>query len=101
MTLARRTGLSPMSPKRRSTVANYNRVRRDVELRAGGRCEIRSPVCLFQGAECHHRLPRSAGGQDTLENCAWTCSGCHRWLHEHPAIAYECGWLRHSWDRPA
>jgi hypothetical protein len=70
------------------------KTRRWVEGRADGRCEIRTEVCEHRGTEAHHLLPRSQGGPDTLDNLAWTCSACHRFLHAHPALSYERGWLR-------
>lgn len=64
--------------------------------RAGGLCEIATPLCpagLHQGAQAHHRLRRSQGGQDTPENLMWLCNGAHTHVHAHPAESFEKGWL--------
>jgi hypothetical protein len=26
------------------------------------------------------------------------CDPCHRWVHAHPKISYDNGWLKHSWE---
>lgn len=67
--------------------------------RAQGRCEARcAPSCAGRGAEAHHRRRRSQGGSDELENLLWVCAWCHTWIHEHPAVAYEKGWLLRAGD---
>lgn len=48
------------------------------------------------GLETHHILPRSHGGTHDLENLVVLCSLGHRYVHEHPAEAYELGLLRRS-----
>lgn len=56
---------------------------------------------------CHHRLMRSQGGPDTLENLVVLCgldntTGCHGWVHKHPEQAYALGLLiRQSSGPPA
>ena len=32
--------------------------------------------------------------------CGTGTTGCHGWVHNHPAESYEAGWLVHSWDEP-
>lgn len=90
-TLGRRIGLAP---HRTEKTIRYSQVRRDVEARANGWCELRTPVCTKRGTECHHLILRSAGGEDSLGNCVWTCPDCHRFAHAHPALAVERGWIR-------
>jgi 5-methylcytosine-specific restriction endonuclease McrA len=41
----------------------------------------------------HHKLRRSQGGTNALENLAGLCSGCHDEVHAHPERAYSDGWL--------
>lgn len=58
--------------------------------RSGGVCE----VCHSSRAvHPHHRLMRSQGGRDALENLLHVCGWCHRMIHDKPALAYERGWL--------
>ncbi len=61
-----------------------------VFARCGGLCE----VCGAARAEVvHHRLRRSQGGRNDLSNLVGACGGCHDWIHAHPALSYERGWL--------
>lgn len=40
--------------------------------------------CETQGKlDAHHRLPRSRGGKDELENLILLCHRCHMAVHEH------------------
>ncbi len=56
-------------------------------LRDGGRCVQTNP----QGVHCqerrwvdfHHRVPRSEGGADTLDNIITLCRAHHRIIHAH------------------
>lgn len=89
-----RKPLPRVSKRKLAQLVTYWRARRDVESRAGGRCELVTPACETTGTECHHLLPRSAGGDDSLGNLAWACPACHRWVHDHPTVSYERGWLR-------
>jgi 5-methylcytosine-specific restriction endonuclease McrA len=43
--------------------------------------------------EPHHKLRRSQGGQNTMENVIMVCRPCHQWIHAHPCQAYELGLL--------
>ncbi|MGW5645040.1 hypothetical protein ACWEV3_40865 [Saccharopolyspora sp. NPDC003752] len=61
------------------------------------------------GTNVHHRRPRGAGGsKDPATNlpsnllllCGSGTTGCHGWIESHRAIAYEHGWLLHSWQIP-
>jgi hypothetical protein len=73
----------------------YGRARRWVESRAGGRCEARvDGVCESRGVHAHHIKPRSAGRDDSMGNLLWVCRACHEFIHAHPALSYERGWLR-------
>ncbi len=60
--------------------------RRAVLERADGRCERCGERCVPEALEAHHKLPRSRGGQDTLENGFALCGGpggCHALVHDH------------------
>jgi hypothetical protein len=52
---------------------------RQVEERAGGRCEYCRMHQSLQGATFHveHITPSSCGGSDDLGNLAWACPGCN------------------------
>ena len=52
---------------------------RQVEERAGGRCEYCRMHQALQGATFHveHVRPRAEGGSDDLDNLAWACPGCN------------------------
>lgn len=74
-------------------------LRKLVEGRADGRCELNCPGCppgVHRGRHAHHVLPRSHGGPDDLGNLLWCCPAGHQWVHEHPAASYEAGWLRRT-----
>lgn len=54
-------------------------LQREVEQRAGGRCEYCCMHQALQGATFHveHIIPRSRGGETTQANLAWACPGCN------------------------
>jgi len=76
-------------------------VRRALEARSGGVCEIARPGCLGRAVDPHHRVLRGSGGRrgaarlasDQLANLLHVCRACHEWVHEHPAASREAGWL--------
>ncbi len=76
-------------------------VRRALEVRSGGVCEIAREGCLGRAWDVHHRVLRGSGGRhgsarqvsDRLSNLVHTCRSCHEWVHGHPAAAGESGWL--------
>jgi hypothetical protein len=56
-------------------------LRRLVFARDGGRCVV--PGCgHWRFIDVHHRVPRSRGGMDRLENLVCLCTGHHRALHD-------------------
>jgi hypothetical protein len=52
---------------------------REVEVRAGQRCEYCRMHQALQGATFHveHVVPTAAGGSDELSNLAWACPSCN------------------------
>lgn len=49
------------------------------------------PDCLSCGwvrVQAHHVLPRSAGGDDCMDNLVGLCIGCHNALHGTPYRSY-------------
>lgn len=71
---------------------------------------VRCGVSLYAtGGSRHHRQLRSQQPNPRLLNrpsnlillCGSGSTGCHGWVHAHPAEAYELGWLVHGWDDPS
>ena len=60
-----------------------------VHLRDSGICQ--RPGCRAGGTECHHKIFRSQGGKDTLENLVLLCQEHHAEAHE------EQEWRKH-WE---
>lgn len=56
--------------------------------------ESENGVTVFWGdaTEVHHRSGR---GEHFLNVDSWlaVCHECHAWIHAHPAVSYERGWL--------
>ena len=48
----------------------------------------------------HHRQLRRHGN-DNPENIMLVTLEQHDWIHSHVGLAYELGWLVHSWQDPA
>jgi hypothetical protein len=92
----KRTGkLNAFSSKRKSRSARRAECWRIVRERAGGLCEMRTPVCVGLGTHPHEVIPRGRGGDDTDPgNCLWSCWPCNCWAHDHPTKASERGLLR-------
>ena len=90
--LQRFTPLRRVSKKQRRYDDEFKR-RRDYLLapRSYGpvRCNVDGPTCLGMATEVHHRKLRSQGGTNEFINLIIVCSKCHRYIHEHPAWAYE------------
>lgn len=78
-------------------------VRAEVRARSGGRCEATGihHRCMGWAMQMHHRLPRGLGGKHTAANLLDVCDNAHRVIHANPAISYEIGYLRHSWEQAA
>lgn len=59
----------------------------------------------WPGYSCHHRQLRSGGGPDTLENRIMLCGSgtspnCHGWVHGHPHVSRENGWIVSRYANP-
>lgn len=86
--LERKAPLRRRKPRKRPPRRKRRAYRSAVLLRAGGRCER----CSIHGSETplgfldvHHRLPRSRGGSDCVENLVALCRPCHEAIHHHTA----------------
>lgn len=101
--LARRTPLRASAPikqrsvKKRRTDASLDAVTPALIARSGGMCEARTTVCAGVAVHRHHvlRRPHTAGAH-VLDDLMHVCHPCHDWVHAHPAVSYEAGWLRRS-----
>jgi hypothetical protein len=85
----KRTAVKPAKPK--------GRARPDERLAVW--CEAAIPdVCLGRATHRHHVRMRSHGDDDSRENTIDVCGagGCHDFIHLHPAMSYENGWLKHG-----
>lgn len=93
----RKTRLNQVGAKARREAPSLAEFRRAVRERAGGLCELAPPACSasrHDGYMAHHRCPpdRDRGIHDPGRGL-WTCGEGHSWVHDHPAVSYEHGWL--------
>jgi len=93
----KRTPLRRVGKKGAKDRAELRSVRADLLLRSRGRCEGRgfSELCTGYGTTAHHRLRRSQGGSNSLDNLAWLCHPCHTKVHACPTEAFRDGLLCH------
>jgi 5-methylcytosine-specific restriction endonuclease McrA len=89
---ARRRPLPPRSANGLSFMDELNEVRPLVQARSGGSCEC-GTGCGLHAEVVHHRLRRSQGGTNALENLAHLSGPCHRRVHNEPAWSYANGLL--------
>ncbi|CRH92863.1 Uncharacterised protein [Chlamydia trachomatis] len=70
--------------------------------RAMGVCEVMFPEagCNGRAEQLHHRKLRSQGGGHSVHNLVHICHNCHNFIHSHPGLSYDNGWLVHSFDNP-
>lgn len=93
-------------PRRKKGLGRGGALRRGVPLRStrSGRARPDEPlavwcaariegVCTGRATHRHHRLMRSAGGDDSAGNTSDLCADCHRFVHANPAFGYESGYL--------
>lgn len=78
--------------------------RRIVQRRDRYRCAMcdRETGSHWSGDSIHHREPRSHPfdrlhqPENLLQLCGSGTTGCHGWVHAHPARAYRLGYLVHT-----
>lgn len=88
--------IAPMSEYRKTELEDYDTLIDALKERAGGRCEMgdygpHAPGCNGFGQDPHHILPRSLGGEHSLDNLAFLSRRCHDWSEEHPVGAKTAG----------
>lgn len=88
--LRRRAPLRPRSTVKRVHASGRAEPERPLSIE----CQVQTaPTCGHWAAHRHHRLPRSAGGDDDWTNTLDVCRACHEWIHAHPEASYAEGWL--------
>lgn len=68
-----------------------------IKERDGNRCARCGAV---NDLHVHHRQLRSAGADERACNRVTLCAVCHHWVHYHPGMATEAGWLVSRYDDP-
>lgn len=95
---------SAIKPKPRRGGPLPTEVREMAMRRNRGKCEAGiSGYCTGDGSEFHHRQPRDRYN-DTIENAAWLCSACHRYITDtSPSTGFRLGLRvsRHTTLSPA
>jgi hypothetical protein len=93
----KRTPLKPRSEKRINYELELAGAKALVMNRCGGICE----VChVAEATSAHHRLRRSQGGTNDLDNLLGVCAEDHDLIHANPAYSYEQGWLLRMGGQP-
>ncbi len=88
--LKRYSRIRQRSPKAAKKAREWNKVFRMAIAIRGERCQC---CGARKGLQGHHRLPRSRGGQNVMDNLAILCAECHMRCHSFPAWAEERGWI--------
>ena len=94
----KRTALKQGPSKRhRVYLKEFQEAREMVKMRASLRCEIRVwDICEGRASCIHHKLRRSQGGGNDVDNLLAACNSCHQYCHDHPVESYAKGWLIRS-----
>ena len=88
----KRSALKPRSERAQDYLDELKGSRMAVTSRSRGNCEC-GMACGLRAEVVHHRLRRSAGGTNQMDNLVHLADACHRRVHENPAWAYENGLL--------
>jgi len=89
-----RGGIGRPKGKHEETARLYGKARTQTFIRAAGVCEAFTPACTRYATQCHHVLPRARGGKHEPANLLLVCLSCHEFIHAHPAISRQAGWLK-------
>ena len=77
----KRTKINPVSKKRAAKITEEKKIRKLLNERAEGCCEICGGNGYPFGLHPHEKVFRSHGGEMSLENSIMLCQGCHAKLH--------------------
>jgi hypothetical protein len=90
----KRSGLSPMSAKRRKEARQRAAINAAVRERAGDMCEVRAPGCYGRGSAAHEIYKRSRYPGSHIDGTpkVWCCSPCNSYLEDYPMWAETHGW---------
>jgi len=91
--IKRKTPLKRTPIKRKTGTAMPKAVVDAVKTRANGVCEAKTSQCVGRVDHLHHRVLRSQGGKHTVENLLAVCMSCHSFIHHHPQLSVENGWI--------
>lgn len=88
------TPLRKQSRKQRKRNDQWSKVTRQAIRLVNGVCPVRGEACEHRATVGHHKLARSQGGPDTLENCLPCCPICHIvTVHGNPTKSVKEGWI--------
>jgi 5-methylcytosine-specific restriction endonuclease McrA len=73
----KRTPLKKVSTKQRAELTKRRKVRAELEVIAGGRCQHCGRLPDWRGLQMHHKIPLSQGGETSVENCELWAAPCH------------------------
>ena len=96
--IQRTAGLARVSKRRRTHDRHLAAVTPALYVRARAQCELSNievPACRGK-LHRHHKLRRSQGGTHELANLLLVCELHHRYIHDHPDMAYPAGWMIRS-----
>jgi 5-methylcytosine-specific restriction endonuclease McrA len=63
--------------------SSWRKLSQLVKQRDGGECALCASTHRVQA---HHRIHRTDGGTDTLDNLVSLCASCHRTVHNRPDV---------------
>lgn len=100
--IGRGNAIKPVRPRYDPT---EKAARSGTRERSGGWCELQIVgVCLGRAGNYQHRVNRSQLGKyatgSGLDVCGSGTTGCHGYIHAHPAESYRNGWSVESWADP-
>ena len=84
---------------RRGASGSVVKFRQEVQARADGWCQGKTPACprgLHHGVHAHHVLSRARGGSHNPANGVWLCWAAHEFVHDHPLWSSALGLLAPS-----
>ena len=74
-------------------MAFSEKIKKEVRKKSAGMCVL----CKEPFVEIHHIVPQSEGGDDTIDNAAPLCAGCHDKYGDNPKKRKQIIEMRDSW----